>query len=348
MKKIMTLVVLALFIVSIFPVLASEDTDVKAEKQDRMKGLSEFGKEVSSIVKANVSVKMDRELAMKKHVELRTKFLETKEKFMLSKEAYVKAKVDFRAKHKEVKEACNNNSSEECNKRKDNFLKEDAKSYLLKTINTMERVLEKRKAKIEEVMAQTDNKASLETKLEAVNAKLEILAKYKVEVENATTKEEVKELAKKLRAEWKDVKEHLEESRGTVMSHKFSFATQRAESLEKKLEKTLDRLEQKGYDVSSVEPQFESFRMHIANAKNFVEQARVKFEAEGNTSAIVKEGHKLLVEAHKELKLAHEDLKKIVFSIKIKAGAEAESELEDLSENEAETEVEVSANASAS
>jgi len=188
----------------------------------------------------------------------------------------------------------------------------------------------KRKAKLEEEIAsaeaQSQDATDLEANIEAVNAQLKVISDLKAKLDAATTKEEVKALTKEIKTTWKGIKSDLEGSRGTIMTHKFAFAVSRSKSLEAKLDRVLEKLKSEGKDVSSVQPKVDSFKAHIARAKELIEQARTKFADKSETS--VKQGHELLVQAHQELKLAHSDLKEIVASFRAKGGAKVTEELE--------------------
>ncbi len=352
MKKLIALLVIALFLVSIVPVFAHEedesvdedrsershdlreDSDIDEDRSGRrgslsnVRGLSEFGRSASDIeVEANASLR---------HTVLRERFAEAKERFKEAKEAFLSERASVKAKIADAKRACKDNEdSEECvNLREEAAL--EAKSYMSHAIDTIESVLEKRKSKIEELMARADAsadvKARLQARLDKINLKLEHLSELRAEVEAATTKEEIKDAAKSLRREWKGIKKESDASSGDILSHRFSFAVKRAESLERKLERTLDRLESKGHDVSSVSAQVISFHSHIDKAAELAKEARVKF-GQGKTEDDIKKGHSLLVEAHTELKLAHQDLKNIIRSLKINAGADGEAEVEAISED---------------
>ena len=153
------------------------------------------------------------------------------------------------------------------------------------------------------------------------------------------TKEELKEAAKILREQWRTIKKHLAVTAGEILRFKMAGFLVRIEHLEAKLDKTLARLESKGYDVSELEGQISTFKEHVAEARDLHAQAVVKFseaKQSSDPSVLVKEGHALLVEAHKHLKLAHETLKEIVKTIK--GLPEGEDELEELSEETEESE----------
>ena len=325
MKKIMALVVLTLFLVSLVPVFAGKSgDDNKRTSGPDVRGVSEFGRDASSIQKMKEDTKNRHEL-------LRERFVQAKDKFVESRKDFLSSKMTLRGKHNELKLKCKDNeSTEDCMKMKKDFLEKEAKSYLVRSLNVVEDVLNKRKAKLEEEIAsaeaQSQDATDLEANIEEVNAQLKVISDLKAKLDAATTKEEVKALTKEIKTTWKGIKSDLEGSRGTIMTHKFAFAVSRSKSLEAKLDRVLEKLKSEGKDVSSVQPKVDSFKAHIARAKELIEQARTKFADKSETS--VKQGHELLVQAHQELKLAHSDLKEIVASFRAKGGAKLTEELE--------------------
>lgn len=335
MKKLMALLVIALFLVSIVPVFAHENE--RADREDRNRGLSAFGQAASEI-------ETDSELTVEaRHEKLREKFDEAKANFLASKETFLSEKASLKAKIAEVKAVCRENpDSEDCNELKERVAKGEGKNYLLHSIDVIENVLEKRKAKIEGLLASgeisTQAEARLEARLSEINAQLEDLAELRTEVDSATTKAEIKAAARELRVSWRGIKVDLEASGAEVVSHRFSFAINRAESLERKLDRTLERLEAQGHDVSTVEADVNSFKAHIDVAQSLTEEARAKFADSSPSEADVRAAHELLVQAHAELKLAHIDLKKIISGLKASAGADGEEAVDDLSEEESEQE----------
>ena len=355
MKKIISVLVIALFLFSIIPVFAHEEdtnersgsneeerieshSEVREEmmvnhrgERNQTEGLSAFGR-VAGEISSNTNLG-----AKERHEMLRQKFQEVKEQFNSDREAFLSAKTNLKVKVAEVKAACKEDrNGRECLEKRSDVMKKDAKNYMLKALDTMEKVLEKRKAKIEELMARADAsaevKAKLQIRLDNIDARLETIAQLRADVDNDSTSQDVKASARRIRSEWRDIKADLEVSAGDILSHRFSFAVKRAESLERKLERSLDRLEAKGVDISVVQSEIISFHAHIDKAQDFAVQARAKFNAESRTDADVKAGHALLVQAQGELKLAHESLKSIVRSLK--ASVEGEAELNVVSESE--------------
>lgn len=324
MKRLMALFVLGLFLISIVPVFAH---DAERNRELRVRGLSEFGMNASEIEHNNA-------LARERHELLKEKFLEAKVKFMESKEVFLSERANIKSKIDEIKSLCESNpNSERCSQMKENFIRGDAKTYLLHALDTIENVLEKRKAKIEEIAdanMTASVKAGLDLRLTEIDNELEVIAQIRSKVEAATTKEEIKDAARELRREWKNIKVHLELSAGHVLSNRFAFVIHRAESLEKKLDNTLLKLQSKGYDVSVVDADVQDFKAHIERAKELATEAKAKFneaKAEENNTEL-RDGHNLLVEAHDELKLAHEGLKEILSKLKATAGSEVDVELE--------------------
>lgn len=345
MKKIFAILVMAMFLFSIVPVFADntetetvgEQIDIYRLGDDEIPNTSGMG----DIHVRGVSVTDLRSMNLlekKKAEAIRERFLVARAKLLEAKKAFVDDREDLRVKLKGAKDTCVvNEESAECMDAKEGAV-EASRKYILHAIDVIENLLEKRKAKLEEMIAKyeasdAENTGSmvqkLEARLENVNARLSALAELRAEAEAAQTREEIKQLARKLRESWREIKPEVEEAGSYVLATRFSFVIEKSESLKKRLDNLLSRLEAEGVDTSSAEADVEIFNQHIEKAGLLVEQAKAKFaEAkEGQTSVKVKEGYQLLVEAHSELKLAHGVLKKIVAELKA-LGAQAELESE--------------------
>lgn len=319
MKKTIALFILALFLISLVPVFALEDN--RTLRQD---------KEI---------IKQNREAVKERAQQLKEQFENAREQLKNLREDYKKGKENVLEKLKGVKDACKQDqNATACKSLKESFFVDNFKPHLLKALDVMKEAIQKREARINEVLANPNvqNKDSLNAQLTALDAELVNLADLQTKIEAAQTKEEVKAETKSVKDEWKQVKIILEGSRGVVLTHMFDFAISRSESLEKRLDTVLAKMQADGKDVSAVQANVDSFKAHIAKAKDLVEQARTEFNS-GAKEEIVKQAHQLLVQAQEEMKAAHEDLKDIVKEVKAKGGSQTDLE-EKSSENEKKSE----------
>ncbi len=320
MKKILAIFIVVLFLVSLVPVFA-EDSNNSDEGTGDVSTKNELSREqVKETNKINRELLKQKAEQLKERIqEAKDKFKEAKDKLVEARRSFAESREDLRNKTKEVTDFCKKNKGTECEQKKEDFVKTSAKTYLLNTINKIENALDQRVAKINELLAKPNvtNTEVLQTRLTEISQDKAKLAEFKAQLENATTKDQVKTVAAALKDEWKSIKDGLELSRGDILSHRFEFAVERSEELQKNLDKALEKMKAKGLDVANVQAKVDSFNAHIANAKDLVEQARAKFaDSSLDRATAAKTGHELLVEAQKELNAAHGDLKSIVSLVK--------------------------------
>ncbi len=325
MKKIIALTVLLLFLVNMFSVaiLAEEATDSNSGPTTT---------EQDSETRIRVETEDGTKTELRERIRTRDGITEIKTEFMHVKEGFMTERTEFRSKIEDLKTACSADpKSEECIALREEA-RVEAKNFLLKSADTMIAFLEKRKAQIE--ASDLENKEAL---LVQINEAIKTIEEQKQKIEalgDDATREEIKAIAKELRLEWRSLKKELDLSRGSLMLHKFSGIIERADHLEIKLKRTLERLEAEGVDTTGIEELSASFNTHIDEARKLHKQAVEKFRLAKQSpdhDALVKEAHVLLVDAHKHLKLAHEDLKKIVMMLK--ETSDGEKELEKISQD---------------
>ena len=285
-----------------------------------------------------VKVKEAKDLARR---EIPAASLErAKQRFENAKEKFNEAKETLKEERDAFKEAKENED--------DAAILEHSKNYLLRTAEALISHLEKIKAKIQESsQISDDGEAKMVAEIDAQITEINII---KAEIEAATTKEQIKEAAKKLRAKWNRLKHIARLHSERVVSARVEGLVNRGIVLEKKLDHILQKAEEKGIDAD-VSAEVEAFSSKIALAKDKYAQAQAKLESvldlkAGNATndqikSAADEAKSLLKEARDALKEAHDILKEIVKKIK-EAIPEA-----NLSED-VEVEVEASVSAEAS
>ena len=313
MKKIFALIVAILFLVSIMPVYAYED-DERELALDVMDKHGEKPDVLSSKGVPSIKPKLKSRLEnTKKDLEdVKMVYAENRGKFMdLKKQCSIPTILE------PMPSKCNGE-----------YLGQ-GKIFLENTADAILKVLDKRKAKLEDLRSEIEesdleNKEELlngiDARLQGVDEKAEKIGELKNKIKDAQTREEMKELARLIRAEWKNMKQFLRVSGGAAVADRFVGVLHKTEKLEKKLDRIIDRLEEKGYETTQAQEKINSFNEHIKQANDLVESARAKF-AEAKLSPdknedLVKDGTELLREAQKHLKLAHETLKEIIKLIK--------------------------------
>ena len=181
-------------------------------------------------------------------------------------------------------------------------------------INAKENIPE---AEAQDILAQIDERIASLTELRA-------------KTEAASTVDEAKAAGREFASSWKDLKIRFRQDEVTLIRAGVHEIIGRSEHLERKLDKALARMEEKGIDVSEIDAQVDAFSKKIAEAREKFKESQAMFAAAKALSgeegaAKVQEARSLAKEAHQLLKEAHELLKAILQGIR-QAGGEAEAD----------------------
>ncbi|MBS3113974.1 hypothetical protein J4448_02650 [Candidatus Woesearchaeota archaeon] len=262
----------------------------------------------------------------------------TDEELALLRQRFEDAKANLSAAKEELNEA-RKALKEAINERKEELVLLNSRFYLLKSINLLIFQLEKTKIVVKANEHISDEE---EARIIAdIDAQISDLNSFKAEVEAATTKEQFKELAGKLREKWRELREvklllHAE----IVMVARVKGLVKRTEVLEKRLDKILARANEINISIN-VSLEMELFSEKIATAEDKYKQAQAKLAEAFNlsltnetanidtTKELIREVRELRKEAHEALKQAHDVLKIIVLRIRIaKLDADISADIE--------------------
>ena len=276
---------------------------------------------------------------LKKHKDL-SKFKEER-KFKArtlaeSKKADAKARFEEAKRHFEEVKASIKDAKEDLMDASDEEKAEKANDYLGHILDAIEKHLNKVLANIQENEYLTEAQVSELTS--AINERLEKVSGLRSGLESATTRDEIKALAKDVRELLKDVKDHTKVASGKAFSHRMGGVIVQSEHLQAKLEKVLERMTENGLDTSSAESLISEFGSLIDSAKVRFEAAIAKFkEAESLTgddrAEVIKQAQSSMREAQADLKEARAKLKEITRSVKAQ-GDEAEDALDEETEDD--------------
>ena len=250
----------------------------------------------------------------------------TDEELALLRQRFEDAKANLSAAKEELNDA-RKALKEAISERKEELTLLNSRFYLLKSINLLIFQLEKTKI---EVKANEHISDEEEARIIAdIDAQISDLNSFKAEVEAATTKEQFKELARKLREKWRELREvklllHAER----VLAARVEGLVKRSIVLEKRLDKILEKANESNISIN-VSFEMELFSEKIATAEDKYKQAQAKLAAAFNLSLtnetanfekikeLIREVRELRKEAHEALKQAHDVLKIIVLRIRI-------------------------------
>lgn len=313
MNKLYPLAVLAILLIGMVPFAIAEEGSDSGSDSAESDGDDDADDSTRS------------ESGKRKRVELRTELREkrgelqeTRERLRIREESG-DARTEIREERKtrfgdlrsQLKEACKENKdSAECNALKDD-LKGEAKAHLLAVAERMLAALSNTKTKIEASEMDADAKARIIT---GIDARISAVAAVKAEIDvlpESPTREQVKELAKELRDAWKESRKALRTGVGRMVNHRMAGIIEKSEHLTARLEKTLEKLEAKGLDISGIEADVDAFNQLIVDAKAAHAES-VSLFASGDVDAAKAK----MDEARQKLKDAHVKLKAIVVAIK--------------------------------
>lgn len=190
---------------------------------------------------------------------------------------------------------------------------EAAKAYLDRAIDVAITDIEILKKRVQ----QSDDleQSVVDAVIEKLDEHIAELDALKEKVNAATTKEELKALAKELREKWNKAKHRLAHANKALVHAKIGEIVTRSKYLEAKLDRILDHMEEAGKDTTEVDELIDTFSTHVAaaqqhfkDAKNLVILAIVNADDNKTRSEI----ERLTRLAHEELIASHEVLKEIV------------------------------------
>lgn len=200
---------------------------------------------------------------------------------------------------------CKTQGTNEC-KEKFNNLKGNLGDHYVNVLEMLEKQLNMMKESGTDVSKQVESVNALKTRVSAINEQ--------------TTKEELKKIHSDLKALTKEIKEFHQKSKRMMALSKFGGVLEKAEKLEKKLDRILENAKNSSKDTTALSSLIEEFKAHVSKAKEY--QAGMMKMVDG----MMKDMTELMKKAHAELKEAHTVLTKIHQELKdktIKVGDEA-------------------------
>lgn len=249
----------------------------------------------------------------------------------LSQSVILKARADFESakeKFKESKddlEGAREKLKKSQEKHDDNATIENARDYLLKVSDALVSHLEKIKAKVQE---NSNIEANVSARIVAeIDAQIADINSIKADVQSATTKQQIKEDASKLRKKWNTLQHLIELYSKRVVSARVEGIVNQGLVLEKRLDHILQEAKDKNISIN-ISAEVDLFSQKIAESKGKYIQAQAKLSEALNLraggepadsskiKALTDEANQLLKESRELIKQAHDELKIIVKEIK--------------------------------
>jgi len=277
MKSIFAL--LAILIMAMAPmVLADDGTDHASEDGESEVQDNEVQKRGKGMGRANADTRLESRTARKQKMKAMREGLQS----------------------------CAGQRTEEC-KTLRRQARTDAKEVLQHTVGRINDLLEIAKERIAASNMPEDQKAQLLAELNAKLADVVSTEEVSGELSPTSTTAQVKKAAKEVRKQAQESRRALRKAAHHLISGKLGGALKRAEQLEAKLERIVERMKASGVDVSILS---DAFASKIVDARTAYDQSTQLFEqaraAEaGQKDELMKQATSELRESHKILKEAH-------------------------------------------
>ncbi|MBI2658129.1 hypothetical protein HYX08_05545 [Candidatus Woesearchaeota archaeon] len=294
----------------------AEIEKVSALNRARMKELAKLGHERLKLeLKAVHIIKVKNADDLNRRDISESRLVQFRERFENAKDEFDEAKDELKEARERLKIAKE--------KRDDNATLEEAKDYLLHSADALISHLEKIKAKVQESKNIGNN---TEARIVAeIDAQIAEINQIKADVQASTTKDQVKEAAKKLQDKWKRLKHLIRLHAERVVSARVEGIVNQGLVMEKRLDNVLAKAKEKGIEIN-VTADVSAFSEKIAVAKDKYTQAQAKLNAvielkagnatEEQIKTAADEAKALLKESRDAIKEAHGILKVIVRKIK--------------------------------
>ena len=280
---------------------------------------------------AKIRAKVQHRIVVKAKIEAAEKRVKD------AREHFAKVNVEFKQRKDKLKgkadelRACKGKDTDVCVALRAEA-NADAIVFLGNTADMMLAELNRIKARIEANEELSDERAA---KLIAnIDARITAVTDVKAEIDalgDDSTTDELKDVAKELRAAWKDAKNDLERAAKHIVSGRIGGILIKEKHLQRVLDRTLQHATEEGKDVSVVNGKVDAFNAELASAIIHYDAAVAALNA-GNTQ----QGHTELQAAHTDLREAHalfveisKALRTQEVTIEMDTEAEEELELED-------------------
>lgn len=234
-------------------------------------------------------------------------YQEAKRKYLKAVKVYKNARKDYLNFRKKVGVWRNLSESQ-----KQEHL-EEAKNYLLKANEATIRYLERIKAKIEKMKhIDEDQKNNI---IAEIDKDINWLKAKQEAIKNASTPQELEEIAHQAREYWHRVRGRVKKLLGRALRLRLDYIFARFDKIREKIAQAIEKAKEGGKDTTQLENWLADFDKNLNLAKEKYSLAKEKFTALSNVAEadkLFREGHAFLRQAHQYLRSAHHDLKEIV------------------------------------
>jgi len=194
---------------------------------------------------------------------------------------------------------------------------EKGKDFLLKADKVLAGYLEMVSTYVEGEPSLSDTER--EKIISELDSYIRWLEEKQPEIESATTKKELVDIAKTVRNKWQEIRPATKRIVGQVMNAKVLWVINNAETASVKVEDAIEQLKEQGKDTTGLEACLDDFNTKIDLAKEKHQAAKEKYAEIRNVrdaDKLFREGNAFVEEASQYLRSAYEDLREIVKELK--------------------------------
>lgn len=156
---------------------------------------------------------------------------------------------------------------------------ESAQKVVTKIIENSVEKLNKLKSKVNKTGLEADKKAEL---IALIDEQIATINGFKDDVQNATTKEELKAIAKQVKETLSETKDIVKNVISDVLESKIAELIEKLEKISEKLSGKIDELKAKNVDVTELEALLDEANSNLAEASNLLATNKFK-EAHAST-----------------------------------------------------------------
>ncbi len=303
MKKLIAMVVVTVFLLSIVPMAfaergrSSERNRLEVEREDENEVEYETESEDSDDDSLDDSrVKVKERVRIKKN-----EYLKAREEFAQLKMKVREGKIEADQTRTKLR-SCADVTVDDCRNAKEKY-----NEHISEVVHLVITKLEEIRANLQSLETADETAgaiAKIDSLISELNSGLEA-------VKIAATKEEYKTALLKLKDSVKKAQEYIRTFVPQAFNYRLGGVLVKAERLTAKLEKLLQKAQERGRDATKAKPLVESFKKTVGEAKQKFEEAKKLFSQNKleDAKATMREAHQLLKKAHETLKQIHAALK---------------------------------------
>lgn len=183
---------------------------------------------------------------------------------------------------------------------------ETTREYLNASIDYMIAHLEKVQYNLEQ-----SNGSGTEARINAIEERISQLQEEKKAIEKAEDLEDFTKATESVRGVWNNVKNRTAVETGQTAGEKIDDFANKSESISRKLEKELEKLNETGVNTSELESKLENYNALMASARKNSEAAKEIYNKENATEEELSKANGYLQNALGEIKEANQVLKEI-------------------------------------